>query len=115
MNYEEFKSKKLYDIGTRWQHYSDLLDIWEETAELMNQYSYLGKFDAEKQKLLNSCIDILRNTMDGMSEYHDLLITLRKIVDYVPSDPTVITGGRGTPLGKEYKQLGSGELFEDIG
>lgn len=81
----------------------------------MNQYSYLGKFDTEKQKLLNSCIDILRNTMDGMSEYHDLLITLRKLVDWVPSDPTVIEGGRGTPLAKGYKQLGNGELFEDIG
>jgi hypothetical protein len=108
MNYEEFKSKKLYDIGTRWQHYSDLLSIWEETAELMTQYSYLGKFDEAKQKTLNEAIQILRNTLDGMSEYHDLLVTIRRLVDWVPTDPSVIHGGRGTPLLKEDK-------YEDMG
>lgn len=111
VDFEQFKAKRLWDIGTRYQHYSDLLSIWEETVELMATYSYLGKFDESKKKLLEGAIELLRNTLDGMSEYHDLMISLRKLVDWVPTDPTVIHGGRGSPL-KNDKQLGAG--YEDI-
>jgi hypothetical protein len=113
-NFEEFRAKRLWDIGTRYQHYSDLLSIWEETVELMSNYSHLGKYDESKQKLLEAAIELLRNTLDGMSEYHDLMISIRKLVDYIPTDPTVTQGGRGTPLSKKYK-LGSGDKYEDIG
>jgi hypothetical protein len=108
-NFEEFKAKKLEDIGTRYEHYSDLLSIWEEALELMSSYSYIGKADESKQKILSETIEILRNTLDGMGEYHDLLIVLRRLVDWIPSDPTAITGGRGTPLKK------GNDPYADIG
>lgn len=113
-SFEEFKSKKLEDVGTRYEHYSDLLSIWEEASELMATYSYVGKADENKQKILLEAIQILTNTLDGMAEWHDMLISLRRIVDWVPTDPSVILGGRGTPLAAPTQhRLGDG--YEDIG
>ena len=110
MTYEEFKSKRLDDVGTRYQHYSDLLSVWEEGVSLISDYSHVGKHDQSKLDVLNTSIELLRNTLDGMGDYHDTLITLRKLVDYVPTDPTVIPEGRGTPLKGNPKlgELGDG-------
>jgi hypothetical protein len=109
MNYEEFKTKKLEDIGTRYQHYSDLISLWEEGAELISQYSVIGKHDQARLEQLNASIDLLRNTLDGMSDYHDTLVMLRRLVDYIPTLAEDITGGRGTPIDKT-KQLPPGDV-----
>lgn len=109
MNYEEFKAKKLEDVGTRYQHYSDLVEVWEEGARLISEYSHVGKHDQTKLDTLTAAIELLRNTLDGIGEYHDLLIELRKLVDFVPTDPTVIPEGRGTPL---QRRLGDGTNVE---
>lgn len=105
MNWEEFKSKSLDDIGTRYLHYSDLLAVWEEAKVLIESYSHVGKHDQTRIDTINSCLDLLRNTLDGMGEYQDRIVGLRKLVDWVPSDPSVIPEGRGTPL---KKRLGDG-------
>lgn len=105
MNYEEFKTKSLDDVGTRYQHYSELIQIWEEAHTLISEYSHISKQDQSKLEVLTVSIELLRNTLDGMGDYHDRILSLRKLVDWVPTDPSVIPDGRGTPL---QKRLGDG-------
>lgn len=109
MNWDEFRTISLSDIGTRYQHYSDLISCWEEGSKLISEYSHIGTHDQSKLDTLNLAIELLRNTLDGIAEYHDLLIELRKLVDFIPTDPTVIPEGRGTPL---QKRLGDGNNVE---
>ena len=109
MNWEEFKSKSLSDTGTRYLHYSELISVWEEGAYMISTHSYIGKNEQGKLDQLNASIELLRNTLDGMAEYHDMQIALRKLIDWVPTDPNDVKGGRGTPL----KSL-LGAPFEDV-
>lgn len=108
MNWEEFNAKKLSDVGTRYQHYSELISVWEEGADMIASHAYIGNSENAKLEALTAAVTLLRNTLDGMAEYHDSQVQLRKLVDWVPTDPTSIVGGRGSPLGK--KSL----LLEDI-
>lgn len=110
MNWEEFNAKKLSDTGTRYLHYSELISVWEEGAEMISTHSYIGKAEQDKLDLLKAAVELLRNTLDGMAEYHDSQVQLRKLVDWVPTDPTNIPGGRGTAL----ERWGSVRKFEDI-
>lgn len=109
MNWEDFQSKKLGDIGSRYLHYSELISVWEECAELIIRQSYIGKDAQAKYDALTTSIELIRNTLDGMGEYHDAMLGLRKLVDQVPLDVAMIPGGRGSQL-----RLGSGGLYEDI-
>ena len=98
MNWAEFNSKKLHDTGTRYLHYSELISVWEEGAEMISTHSYIGKAEQAKLEILRASVELLRNTLDGMAEYHDAMVGLRKLVDWVPTDPTQIPDGRGRPL-----------------
>ena len=98
MNWEDFKTKKLTDIGSRYLHYSELISVWEEGADLISHHSYIGKHEQGQLDQLNLGIQLLRNTLDGMSDYHDTTASLRSLVDAVPPDATKIPGGRGTGL-----------------
>lgn len=98
MNWAEFNSKKLHDTGTRYLHYSELISVWEEGAEMIATHSYIGKSEQAKLDMLRAAVELLRNTLDGMAEYHDAQVALRKLVDWVPTDPTQIPPGRGSPL-----------------
>lgn len=110
MNTDDFRKLKLDDLGTRYEHYSDLLSLWEESAEIMLGYATSSKHDTEKLALLRASIELMRNTLDGMAEYHDMMLALRRLVDYIPTMAKDIEGGRGTPL------LGYGpEPYEGIG
>lgn len=111
MTYEEWKSKKLSDTGTRYQHYSDLISLWEEAVELISKFSYVGKADQARAELITASVELLRNTLDGMSDYHDLLLGLRYLIDWIPTMAEDIPEGRGTPL-KNY--LPKPDQHEDI-
>lgn len=110
MNWAEFNSKRLYDVGTRYLHYSELISVWEEGADAIRTHSYIGKAEEAKLVGLNAAIELLRNTLDGMAEYHDAMVGLRKLVDWVPTDPAEIPTGRGTPLRNRFGEV----PFEDV-
>lgn len=112
MNTDEFRAKKLDDIGTRYQHYSDLLSLWEESAEIVAVAvgRTNSKHDAARLETMRASIELMRNTLDGMAEYRDMMLALRRLVDYIPTMAKDIEGGRGTPL-----QSYGPEPYEEIG
>lgn len=98
MKWEEFQLKKLTDVGSRYLHYSEMISVWEEAAQMIESQRYVGKDAQQKLDNLRTSIAMLRSTLDGMSEYRDQVLSLRKLVDWVPTDPELIPGGRGTPI-----------------
>lgn len=110
MNIDDFRSKKLDDIGTRYEHYSDLISLWEESAEIIASTNYNSKHDLARIETFRVSIELMRNTLDGMAEYRDMMLALRRLVDYIPTMAKDIEGGRGTPLhpyGPEpYEEIG---------
>jgi len=86
MNWDEFKSKKLSDEGSRYLHYSELISVWEEAADIITRSYYIGKENQAKLDSLKSAVELIRNTMDGMSEYQDTVLSLRRLVDLIPHD-----------------------------
>lgn len=95
MSIDYFSTKKLTDVGTRYQHLRELLDAWEQGLELMGKYAPADENDRVK---LTHGIDLMHKQLNVMSDYGDNRFALARMIDDIPTDPTKIKGGRGTPL-----------------
>jgi hypothetical protein len=110
MTDEEGKLKKLEDEGTRYEHYSDLISLWEEAVEMVHNKRPPSDDGKLRSAQLEAGLELLHKTLDGMTDYRENDLSLRKLVDYIPTAAEAIEGGRGTPL-----QLGNGvDRHEDI-
>jgi len=92
----------LDDEGTRYQHYHELLDRWEEGLEIMNKYSYVNEVDKKKKEKLEAAVELLRTQIEVLANYGNNEIYALTEIDKLPKDPSAIKGGRGTALIKGY-------------
>lgn len=91
----------LKDTGTRWQHYVELLELWEQALAILEGYHYKTDDDTDRIVRLREGISLLRKQIDVMSGYHagqyaDAVYPLKLQIDRIPKDPAMIEGGRGT-------------------
>lgn len=101
------ETKSLNDIGSRYDHYSELLVIWEEYVSMMEKRAFLGRDELIKKMGIELAIKQLRKTIMGMRGYSDQVGEIKALVDGVPKDAKLIFGGRGKAL--------SAKGFEDMG
>lgn len=88
----------LDDTGTRYVHYTELLELWESGIEIMQRRSRFSETDKWKYAELLAAISMLRQQIDILSDARDLVFIQRQLINSVPTDPAKIIGGRGTPL-----------------
>lgn len=91
------KVKQLEDVGTRYDHLIDFIQLCEDGVEVLNGYRYNTPMDSAKKIKLQSAIEITRNILDSMSGYDQYDYLTRKSVNSIPKAED-IRGGRGTPL-----------------
>jgi hypothetical protein len=60
----------LEDVGTRWSHYSQLLDLWQDGLAIMQEQGIHGELDKNRADLLTSGIEMLQRHMDSLTEYN---------------------------------------------
>jgi hypothetical protein len=101
------EAKSLTDIGSRFDHYSELLVIWEEYVQMMTRRSFLGKEELVKLMGLGLACSQLQKTMANMPGYVDKIGEIKALVDGVPKDAKLIRGGRGSALNSNgYEGMG---------
>jgi hypothetical protein len=100
---DEVPAVSLDDVGSRYTHLAELLEMWEIGIEILDEkirnmaYS-AGSGMPDKLQKLEAAAETLRGTMDGMSNRSDYRWKLADQINAIPEYPTVAEGGRGTPL-----------------
>ena len=93
------KQPNLMDVGTRYQHLTDLKESIDECIVIMKEHSVSL---AEKQKLGKFMIaaEVIAAHINAIADYFDYQseYKLYQAIDSIPGDPAQIPGGRGTPL-----------------
>lgn len=89
----------LDDVGTRYRHLTDLLELWQLGLDVINKYNF--GIDRENKRKLEHAIDLLKRHLDTKAGYDTKAINLLPTIEAIPRDPQSIKGGRGTPLRKE--------------
>lgn len=89
---------KLTDVGTRYMHYAELLELWELNYQIMVKYHYDTPHDTALRTKLESAVELLRKQMVTSGHYVQSVETVRSIIEAIPEKPEDIQGGRGTPL-----------------
>jgi len=92
-----YTAKQLEDIGTRYDHLIDLIELCADGVEVLQGYTYNTPMDSAKRAKLQNTIEITRNILDSMSGYDQYDYLTRKSVNSIPKAED-IRGGRGTPL-----------------
>jgi len=92
------EAKNLSDIGSRFDHYSELLVIWEEYSSMMSKRAFLGKDELVKLMGINLACNQLRKTISSMPGYVEMVGEVKALVNGVPKNPKLIFGGRGSAL-----------------
>lgn len=91
--------QELTDVGTRYEHLTDLLNFWETGLDVMERIKCDS--DKERRPKLEGAVELLKKYLDNKSGYDYRAWSLRSAVDSISKDPSAIDGGRGTPLRKE--------------
>jgi hypothetical protein len=78
--------KTLADIGTRFQFYNELLDMWTDGLEAVNKaYAYYNnEKDLLRKKALTAAISLLEAERDRVSEWDMKRFELAREVDRIP-------------------------------
>jgi len=92
------EAKSLNDVGSRFDHYSELLVIWEEYMQMMSKRAFLGKDELVKLMGINLACAQLRKTIANMPGYVEKIGEIKALVDGVPTNAKLIYGGRGSAL-----------------
>jgi hypothetical protein len=93
----DYRKQSMADVGTRYQHLSDLLVQWEDTAQMMKKRSFLGRDELFKLAGIEMAIKQLKKTIETMQDYGEMVEPIRSMINQVPKAFTIY-GGRGTPL-----------------
>jgi hypothetical protein len=93
-------SQKPEDEGSRYKHYTELLELWEDGLELLYRQSNFGHSHALAMKILQleCAILTLKIQIDVLCGYKKTDYALRYKIDNSFSN---ISGGRGTPLKRD--------------
>jgi hypothetical protein len=85
------KKKTLQDVGTRWEHLSDLLDNWSIGVEVVRQ-SY-ARYPNDKDKLrlaqLEAAVKIIKMETDRLAEYDQKQWRLQDEINRIPKNKWV--------------------------
>jgi len=90
----------LKDVGTRYEHYSQLLSLWESGLEILKKYRLVTEGEFRQLNQLETGIELLRKQIDVLAEFNESILTIKMEINSIPRDPSKIKGGRGTPLGE---------------
>jgi len=87
--FETKLSHKLTDIGTRYQHYSELLDLWETGVDIMTHLKadLLGDEDKIRIGELQIAVRMLTKQFDVMSDYNRKIYSLCSDIDSIKKNP----------------------------
>src|SRR5579864_1459608 len=96
MAIDTLPSQNLDDVGTRYQHLTDLMELWQTGLEVMNKYDFDS--DKENKVKLKNAIELLQKHIDNKSGYDFKAWSLRDTIERIPAKAESIEGGRGTPL-----------------
>lgn len=95
----------LDDVGTRYKHYVELLELWESGIPYMEQRARFSDLAKKRLTMLSSAVYMLRQQLDVLSEIGDLVFLQRQLINNVPTDAAKIHGGRGTPLPTQTEEM----------
>ena len=99
----DFVEAKLTDVGTRFRHWSDLLEAWESGLEITKRHSTQTDHDKERVTQLETGIELLRKQIEVCGRFDAMRWKYFDQVGVIPKDPAKIEGGRGTPLGAKVE------------
>lgn len=78
----------LEDIGTRFKHYSELLDLWDSGLEILNERKRRESYVNEEQyREIKSAVSLLRKQIDILSGYDPWLV--RGLINNIPNNTEV--------------------------
>lgn len=100
--------RNLDDVGSRFQHYSELLEDMREAQILMEGFAAHRKLynDFKLQfERLQHAIPLLEGILAVAADVKNQEWHTRDKVDFINKDPEKIIGGRGTPLTTLYPHL----------
>jgi len=102
MNIEYKAIYDMADMGTRYQHLSELAVLWEDTIGAMKQRTFLGRDELFKLHGLELALKQLKKCMEGMHGYREYVGGIADLVNQVPK-AFAIFGGRGRALDKPFE------------
>src|ERR1700688_264276 len=78
--------KSLSDIGTRYQFYNELLEMWSDGLEAVNNAykQFANEKDALRKKALTAAISLLTAERDRVADYDTKRFELQREVDRIP-------------------------------
>jgi hypothetical protein len=94
----EQEGPKLTDVGTRYQHYTDLRDLFRNTSEILRSRGDLIQAGKDKLFMLDGAVKAIESQIDIMAKRSTRELSLAKQVNGIEKDPQVWKGGRGTEL-----------------
>jgi hypothetical protein len=76
------------DAGTRYNHYRELLDLWDDGVVVLKRYPSKSQSEAEKLAQLEAATSLLRKQIDIMtgydgSLYSSALFSLKRQIDNI--------------------------------
>lgn len=96
----------LDDVGTRYQQYSELIEVWETGIEILERKRIQSPNDKYRIIQLRSSMELLRLTISGMGGYRSNIETLADHINMIPRSDQLeadkMPGDRGTPLARQW-------------
>jgi hypothetical protein len=99
---EVFKRNfSLQDVGTRYEHLYDLLELYECAYEILMGKPVRSQEESAQVYELKYAIKLLRKVLESVADMDRKMFDLRRTILSLPKNPLMIEGGRGTPLNRE--------------
>lgn len=85
MSEPTWKTLDLQETGTRFEHYRELLDFWEDGLTVLSRINpkYLGQSEEAKITQLNTATSLLRTRIDQLSKFDTEKFKLGKVIDEI--------------------------------
>lgn len=85
------------DVGTRYQHLTELRDVWEAAITVAKSVR-LAPAGLATLEAMETSVFCLNRYIDGLTNYDKGAWQIRDYIENLERDPLKIEGGRGTPL-----------------
>jgi hypothetical protein len=83
----------LEDEGTRWQHYTQLLDLWQDGLAIMHEQGIHGELEKNRADLLTSGIEMLQRHLDSLTDYNSKKYAFMRELDGAHNDGVKLVNG----------------------
>jgi hypothetical protein len=93
------------DVGSRVNHYRDLVAIWQEQVDKINDQVSIGPYDKSQLEKFEAAIKLADIEIDSLTDHNSERWKLKSRVNECSAE---IAGGRGTPLktADQYRDMG---------